>query len=61
MSHGSSGRPGGIGLLGALCILFVGLRLAGVIDWPWLVVLAPIWAKALIWVLCVVALAVVEA
>lgn len=33
---------GGIGFLGALCILFVGLKLCGVIDWPWFWVLSPV-------------------
>ena len=37
-------RRGGIGFLGMLGILFIGLRLAGFIDWPWWVVLAPVWA-----------------
>jgi hypothetical protein len=34
---------GGIGTLGALLVLFVGLKLGHVIDWPWLWVLAPAW------------------
>lgn len=29
--------------LALLAILFIGLKLAGVITWPWLCVLAPIW------------------
>lgn len=34
---------GGIGFFGILAILFIGLKLAGVISWSWLWVLAPIW------------------
>lgn len=34
---------GGIGLSGALGILFIGLKLGHVIAWSWLWVLAPIW------------------
>ncbi len=33
--------PGFLTLLG---LLFIGLKLAGCIDWAWWVVLAPIWA-----------------
>jgi hypothetical protein len=29
--------------MGGLTILFVGLKLGGVIDWDWLWVLAPLW------------------
>jgi len=34
---------GGIGLGGALLVLFVGLKLAGIIDWSWWWVLSPVW------------------
>lgn len=34
---------GGIGFLGLLTILFIGLKLGGVINWSWLWVLAPLW------------------
>lgn len=33
---------GGISFLGALGVLFIGLKLTGNIDWPWVVVLFPI-------------------
>lgn len=33
----------GIDLFGLLGVLFVGLKLAKVIDWPWVWVLAPFW------------------
>jgi Flp pilus assembly protein TadB len=32
-----------IGFLGALGLLFIGLKLAGFITWSWLWVLAPLW------------------
>ncbi len=41
MSKSSS--SGGIGFLGALTILFIGLKLADFIDWSWWWVLSPIW------------------
>lgn len=34
---------GGIGFFGLLAIVFITLKLIGVIDWPWVWVLAPIW------------------
>lgn len=32
-----------LGFLGALCLLFIGLKLAEVITWSWWLVLLPIW------------------
>ena len=37
-----------IGFVGVLAILFIALKLTGVITWPWLWVLAPIWISWLI-------------
>jgi len=34
---------GGIGFFGLLTLLFIGLKLCGVITWSWLWVLAPLW------------------
>lgn len=34
---------GGIGVLGLLGVLFVGLKLTGVIDWSWWWVTLPFW------------------
>lgn len=34
---------GGISFLGALALLFIGLKLGNVIDWPWIWVLSPLW------------------
>lgn len=42
-SSSSSASSGGIGFTGALTILFIGLKLGGVITWPWLWVLSPLW------------------
>jgi len=42
MSEKSS-HSGGIGIFGLLGVLFVGLKLAGVIDWSWWWVTAPFW------------------
>jgi hypothetical protein len=38
--HASSG---GVGFLGLLALVFITLKLTGVIAWSWLWVLAPLW------------------
>lgn len=40
-------NPQGIGFAGLLTILFIGLRLLQVIEWPWVWVLSPLWISAL--------------
>lgn len=42
-NYGGGGTTGGVGFFGLLGILFIALKLTNVIDWPWWVVLAPIW------------------
>lgn len=39
---------GGIGFCGALALLFIGLKLGGVISWSWLWVLSPLWLPIVI-------------
>lgn len=43
MSDTSSGTRGGVGFLGLLGLLFIGLKLAGFIDWSWWYVTLPLW------------------
>ena len=50
-SERSSSASGGIGFAGALTLLFIGLKLGGVIDWSWWWVLSPLWISALLGVL----------
>lgn len=48
-----------VGLPSLLTVLFVGLKLAGVISWSWLWVLSPLWIPfvfAVLWMLFVVAI-----
>lgn len=42
----SSSRSSGIGLTGAVFIVFLVLKLVGVIDWSWWAVTAPLWGSA---------------
>ena len=48
-TNGSSGSSsGGIGFTGLLTIVFIVLKLTGVIDWSWGWVLSPLWIGAII-------------
>lgn len=47
---------GGIGLTGVLAVVFIVLKLIGVIDWSWWWVLAPIWIP---WAILIIALAII--
>ena len=51
---GNSGSSGGITFSGALLMIFIVLKLCGVIDWSWLWVLSPLWISAGIAVLIIV-------
>ncbi len=46
MFDNSSSSSGGIGFIGLLTIVFVTLKLTGVIEWSWWWVLSPIWITA---------------
>lgn len=58
MANDNASR-GGVGFLTLLGLLFIGLKLAGFVDWAWWVVLAPIWGQlafiALLFVVLVIA------
>ena len=57
----SNSSSGGIGFSGLLTVLFVGLKLTGVISWSWWWVLSPLWISfgLVILILAVVALCAV--
>lgn len=60
MNNGNS-NGGGIGFCGILAIVFIALKLTGFIDWPWLLVLSPIWGFwLLVIVLAIIAVVVSE-
>lgn len=44
----NSTRNGGITIWGILGIVFIVLKLCGVIEWSWLWVLCPFWAGAVL-------------
>lgn len=43
MSNRSSNNSTGMGILGVLQLIFLVLKLTGLITWSWLVVLIPFW------------------
>ena len=68
LSHGhrmclmaaNNASRGGVGFITLLGLLFIGLKLAGLIDWAWWVVLAPIWGQLALIALLFVALVIAE-
>lgn len=42
-SASATASSGGIGFVGLLTIVFIVLKLCGIITWSWLWVLSPIW------------------
>lgn len=57
----SSSTRGGIGFAGLLTIVFIVLKLIGVIAWSWLWVLAPIWISALLTILIIALMILIAA
>lgn len=49
----------GIGFAGLLAIVFIVLKLTGVIAWSWWWVLAPIWLPASIGLIALIVLAII--
>ena len=49
----NNGSVGGVGFTGLLTIVFIALKLCGVINWSWVWVLSPIWIAAILIVLLV--------
>lgn len=50
----------GIGFFGLLTILFVGLKLTGIIHWSWLWILSPIWISMLIGIIIITIIVLFE-
>ena len=44
---------GGIGFCGLLTIVFIVLKLIGIIDWSWIWVFAPIWIELILVVIII--------
>lgn len=49
----TSSSSSGIGFVGLLTILFIALKLTGVINWAWFWVLSPLWISTIFVVLII--------
>ncbi len=49
MSTNSNSNSGGVGICTVLFIVFAVLQLAGVVEWSWWWITAPIWLPILLW------------
>lgn len=58
-NHGSnnSAAGGGIGFCGLLAIVFIVLKLVGIIKWSWIWVLSPLWIPVTLTILYIIFLA----
>ena len=50
---------GGIGFVGLLTIVFITLKLLGVITWSWVWVLAPLWISLAIGIIAILVILVI--
>lgn len=53
-SEGEKNTTGGCGLLGTVLIVFLILKLGGIVDWSWWIILAPLWGTLAVIVVAVV-------
>lgn len=49
-----------IGFCGLLTLVFIVLKLTGIVSWSWIWVLAPMWASASLWIGILVVIALIE-
>lgn len=50
----------GLGLCDALAVVFVVLKLIGVIDWSWWWVLAPVWIPVIIVIIAYIVISIID-
>lgn len=50
----------GIGFPSLLTILFIGLKLGGVISWSWLWVLSPLWISFLLFIIMLIIVVAID-
>lgn len=59
MSNNNSGTGGGIGFVGLLTIVFIVLKLTGVVAWSWVWVLAPLWISFGLWLVLMIIIGII--
>ena len=60
MGNEKTVSKGGLGFVEAIGLLFIGLRLCNVIDWPWIWVLSPLWIQLAILIIIGIVWAIVK-
>lgn len=60
MSSNRSSSSGGLGLCSVLTIVFVVLKLVGVINWSWLWVLCPLWIELILSIIILIIIEVID-
>ena len=60
MSSNRNSSSSGIGICGVLTIVFIVLKLVGVINWSWLWVLCPLWIDILLAVIVLVIITIID-
>ena len=60
MSSNRNSSSSGIGICGVLTIVFIVLKLVGVINWSWLWVLCPLWIDILLTVIVLAIIAIID-
>ena len=58
-SNNNTTVSGGIGFSGLLTIVFIVLKLCGVISWSWIWVLAPMWVSVALCVAIILIVAII--
>jgi hypothetical protein len=60
MANNDKPAYNGIGIGGAFTVLFVGLKLAKIIDWSWFWVLSPTLIPLIVLVICLIAIKILD-
>lgn len=60
MSSNRNSSSSGIGICGVLTIVFIVLKLVGVINWSWLWVLCPLWINLLLTIIVAVIIVIIN-
>lgn len=58
MNNKNNSSSGGLGLASVLTIVFIVLKLVGVINWSWLWVLSPLWIDLILTALVIIGVAI---
>lgn len=59
-NNNSKSTSGGIGFFGILTLIFIVLKLCGVINWSWIWVLAPSWISIILTITIIIVALFIE-